>query len=48
MVFISLTSANRDSEQFTDHDTFDITRVANNHIAFGKEFIIALVRRSPD
>lgn len=36
MVFIALSSANRDSEQFADPDTFDITREANNHLAFGK------------
>lgn len=36
MLFISFSSADRDSEQFTDPDTFDITREANNHIAFGK------------
>lgn len=36
MVFVSLSSANRDSQQFTDPDTFDITREANTHLAFGK------------
>ena len=36
MVFISLASANRDSQQFTNPDTLDITREANNHLAFGK------------
>lgn len=36
MVFISLSSANRDGKQFADPDTFDITREVNNHIAFGK------------
>ena len=36
MVFISFSSANRDPQQFTNPDKFDITREANNHIAFGK------------
>lgn len=36
MLFVALSSANRDSEQFINPDTLDITRGANNHIAFGK------------
>lgn len=36
LLFIALSSANRDSEQFINPDTLDITRDANNHIAFGK------------
>lgn len=36
MVFVCLSSANRDSEHFPDADTFDITREANDHLAFGK------------
>lgn len=36
MVFIALSSANRDPQQFIEPDSFDITREANNHIAFGK------------
>ncbi|MEH7120477.1 cytochrome P450 [Neobacillus vireti] len=36
MLFVALSSANRDSAQFINPDTLDITRGANNHIAFGK------------
>ena len=36
MLFVALSSANRDTEQFINPDTLDITRGANNHIAFGK------------
>ncbi|MGG4141771.1 cytochrome P450 [Paenibacillus algorifonticola] len=36
MVLISFASANRDIEQFSDPDTLDITRQANQHLAFGK------------
>jgi len=36
MILISFSSANRDSQQFPNPDQLDITREANNHIAFGK------------
>lgn len=36
LLLISLSSANRDSEQFMNPDTLDVTRKVNNHIAFGK------------
>lgn len=36
MVFIALSSANRDSKEFIEPDSFDITREANNHLTFGK------------
>ncbi|MCM2996973.1 cytochrome P450 [Paenibacillus cellulositrophicus] len=36
MMLVALSSANRDSMQFDEPDTFDITRKVNNHIAFGK------------
>jgi cytochrome P450 len=36
MIFIALSSANRDHQQFIEPDAFDITREANNHLAFGK------------
>ncbi|KKB73057.1 cytochrome P450 [Bacillus glycinifermentans] len=36
MLFISFSSANRDPEKFADPDSFNITREANNHLAFGK------------
>lgn len=34
-VFASLTAANRDPETFTHPDTFDVTREAQPHVAFG-------------
>ncbi|WP_206669773.1 cytochrome P450 family protein [Paenibacillus luteus] len=36
MVLISFASANRDAEHFHDPDLLDITRQANQHLAFGK------------
>jgi cytochrome P450 len=36
MVFVALSSANRDGSHFTDPTTFDITRKVNDHLAFGK------------
>ncbi|CAI6048937.1 Cytochrome P450 CYP107DY1 [Paenibacillus sp. JJ-100] len=36
MVLVALSSANRDSSQYEEPDTFDITRKVNDHIAFGK------------
>jgi cytochrome P450 len=36
MMLVALSSANRDSSQFEEPDTFDITRKVNDHIAFGK------------
>ncbi|MFB9908300.1 cytochrome P450 family protein [Allokutzneria oryzae] len=35
IVFIALTSANRDGARFTDPDRLDITRPVSEHIAFG-------------
>nr|WP_083886717.1 cytochrome P450 [Actinoalloteichus spitiensis] len=34
-VFVSIPSANRDERVFDDPDTFDLTRVHNQHVAFG-------------
>lgn len=36
MVFIALAAANCDDNHFIEPDSFDITREANTHIAFGK------------
>ncbi|MBU5351904.1 cytochrome P450 [Paenibacillus barcinonensis] len=36
MMLVALSSANRDSSQYEEPDTFDITRKVNDHIAFGK------------
>lgn len=36
MMLVALSSANRDSSQYENPDTFDITRKVNDHIAFGK------------
>jgi cytochrome P450 len=36
IVFVALTFANRDSQQFFQADTMDIARTANRHIAFGQ------------
>ena len=35
MIFTWLASANRDPEQFTKPERFDITRTPNRHVAFG-------------
>ena len=35
MIFTWLASANRDPEQFTEPERFDITRTPNRHVAFG-------------
>lgn len=35
IVFISLLSANRDGDHFTEPDTFDVTNSAGRHLAFG-------------
>ncbi|WP_433921044.1 cytochrome P450 family protein [Paenibacillus taichungensis] len=36
MMLVALSSANRDSSQYEEADTFNITRKVNDHIAFGK------------
>ncbi|MEN1990520.1 cytochrome P450 family protein [Paenibacillus hubeiensis] len=36
MMLVALSSANRDSSQYEEPDSFDITRKVNDHIAFGK------------
>ncbi|MFD3257094.1 cytochrome P450 [Paenibacillus lentus] len=42
LVIVSLTSANRDPEQFNDPDLFDITREKSPHLAFGKGIHLCL------
>lgn len=42
LVVISLSSANRDPEQFNDPDLFDITRDKSPHLAFGKGIHLCL------
>lgn len=42
LVIVSLSSANRDSEQFSDPDLFDITREKSPHLAFGKGIHLCL------
>ena len=34
-VLLMYSSANRDEREFDDPDTFDVTRAANHHVAFG-------------
>lgn len=36
ILFVALTFANRDQQQFIEADTMDIARTANRHIAFGQ------------
>ncbi|AZK47583.1 cytochrome P450 family protein [Paenibacillus lentus] len=42
LVIVSLSSANRDPEQFSDPDLFDITREKSPHLAFGKGIHLCL------
>jgi cytochrome P450 len=35
LLYVSMLSANRDADQFSDPGTFDITRKTNGHIGFG-------------
>jgi cytochrome P450 PksS len=39
MVFVALTSANRDERQFPNPDTLDLTREPNKHLSFGLAFL---------
>ncbi|KKO52548.1 cytochrome P450 family protein [Paenibacillus sp. DMB20] len=42
LVIVALDSANRDPEQFSDPDVFDITREKSPHLAFGKGIHLCL------
>lgn len=42
LVVVSLSSANRDPDQFIDPDVFDITREKSPHLAFGKGIHLCL------